>query len=150
VSSKCFQLYYTCSDRLLTIALPLALSIFFPLLLWRFQSSQLFCVHYKSWFRTLCRRSKFIENLYRVFHLKRIPATHGPTSLWQYWTLTAVHRCCSRRTALSRHGRIFSTCHWQTSRVPEFCYQFVYCCLTRPAYALLNASRTAPNDYNAK
>jgi hypothetical protein len=33
VSSECFQLYYTCSDRLLTIALPLALSIFFPLLL---------------------------------------------------------------------------------------------------------------------
>jgi hypothetical protein len=32
--------------RLLAIALPLALSIFFPLLLWRFPSSQLFCVHY--------------------------------------------------------------------------------------------------------
>jgi hypothetical protein len=30
VSSKCFQLYYTCSDRLLAIALPLVLSILFP------------------------------------------------------------------------------------------------------------------------
>jgi hypothetical protein len=29
VSSKCFQLYYTCSDRQLVIALPLALSTFF-------------------------------------------------------------------------------------------------------------------------
>jgi hypothetical protein len=40
------KLYYTSSDTLLTIALPLALSIYFPLLLWRFPSSQLFCVHY--------------------------------------------------------------------------------------------------------
>jgi hypothetical protein len=29
VSSKCFQLYYTCSDRLLAMRSPLALSIFF-------------------------------------------------------------------------------------------------------------------------
>jgi hypothetical protein len=33
VSSKCFQLYYTCSDRLLGNSLPLALSTFLPLLL---------------------------------------------------------------------------------------------------------------------
>jgi hypothetical protein len=33
VSSKCFQLYYTCSDRLFAVVLPLALSIFFPRLL---------------------------------------------------------------------------------------------------------------------
>jgi hypothetical protein len=45
VSIKCFQLYYTFSDRLLAIALPLALSIFIPLLLWRVLSCQLFCVH---------------------------------------------------------------------------------------------------------
>jgi hypothetical protein len=36
VSSKCFQLYYTCSDRLLTIALPPCPFHRFPLLLWRF------------------------------------------------------------------------------------------------------------------
>jgi hypothetical protein len=47
VSSKCFQLYYTCSDRLLTIALPSCSVHRFPLLLWRFLSSQLFCVHYR-------------------------------------------------------------------------------------------------------
>jgi hypothetical protein len=47
VSSKCFQLYYTCSDRLLAIALPPYSFHLFPLLLWRFLSSQLFCVHYK-------------------------------------------------------------------------------------------------------
>jgi hypothetical protein len=45
LSSKCFQLYYTCSDCWQSRS-PLALSIFFPLLLWRFLSSQLFCVHY--------------------------------------------------------------------------------------------------------
>jgi hypothetical protein len=44
VSSKCFQLYYTCSDRLLAIALPLALSIFIPS--YCFLSSHLFCVCY--------------------------------------------------------------------------------------------------------
>jgi hypothetical protein len=33
VSSKCFQLYYTCSDRLLAIALPSCSFHLFPLLL---------------------------------------------------------------------------------------------------------------------
>jgi hypothetical protein len=52
VSSKCFQLYCTCSDRLLAVVLPPCSFHLFPLLLWRFQSSQLFCFHYKcngSW-----------------------------------------------------------------------------------------------------
>jgi hypothetical protein len=46
VSSKCFQLHYTCSDRLLTITLPSCPFHLFPLLLWCVLSSQLFCVHY--------------------------------------------------------------------------------------------------------
>jgi hypothetical protein len=46
VSSKRFQLYYTRSDRLLTIALPPCSFHLFPLLLWHFLSSQLLCVHY--------------------------------------------------------------------------------------------------------
>jgi hypothetical protein len=47
VSSKCFQLYYTWSDRLFTVVL--APCSFHPLspLLRRFRSSQLFCVHYR-------------------------------------------------------------------------------------------------------
>jgi hypothetical protein len=57
VSSKCFQLYYTCSDRLLTIALPSCSFHLSPLLLWRFPSSRLFCVQYilscRRGFRTL-------------------------------------------------------------------------------------------------
>jgi hypothetical protein len=44
VSSKCFQLYYACSDSWPSRS-TLALSSFFPLLLWRFLSAQLFCVH---------------------------------------------------------------------------------------------------------
>jgi hypothetical protein len=48
VSSKCFQLCYTCSDRLLVIALPPYPFHLFPLLLWRFPTSQLVCVHYSN------------------------------------------------------------------------------------------------------
>jgi hypothetical protein len=36
---------------------------------------------------------------------------------------------------------------------PKFCFQSVYCCLIRyslSGYALLNASRTAANDFDAK
>jgi hypothetical protein len=51
VSSKCFQSYYTCSDRLLAIALPPCPFHLFPLLPWRFPSSQLFCVHYTVGYR---------------------------------------------------------------------------------------------------
>jgi hypothetical protein len=49
VSSKCFQLHYTCSDC--WPSRPLALSIFFPLLLWRFPSSQFIVrpLHYQIW-----------------------------------------------------------------------------------------------------
>jgi hypothetical protein len=46
VSSKCFQLHYTCWQTLRRRASPLPFPSFFPLLLWRFPSSQLFCVHY--------------------------------------------------------------------------------------------------------
>jgi hypothetical protein len=59
MSSKCFQLYYTCSDRLFAIMLLLSRSILFSLLLWRFRSSQLFCVHCtEEWSLgfMLCRR----------------------------------------------------------------------------------------------
>jgi hypothetical protein len=45
VSSKCFQLYYTCSDCWPSHS-PLLFPSFFLLLLWRFLTSQLFCVHY--------------------------------------------------------------------------------------------------------
>jgi hypothetical protein len=48
VGSKCFQLYYTCSHRLLTIALPSYSFHLFPLLLLCFLRSQLFCVHYSA------------------------------------------------------------------------------------------------------
>jgi hypothetical protein len=60
VGSKCFQLYYTCSDRLLTIALPLAVSIF-PLLLWRFLSSQLFCVHHKYCVNLTMEHTRYVK-----------------------------------------------------------------------------------------
>jgi hypothetical protein len=46
VSSKCFQLYYTCSDTLFAVVLPPCPFHLFPLLLWRFPSSRLFYVHY--------------------------------------------------------------------------------------------------------
>jgi hypothetical protein len=47
VSSKCFNVFsYTIHAQ---TDFALALSIFFPLLLWRFPSSQLFCVHYTAW-----------------------------------------------------------------------------------------------------
>jgi hypothetical protein len=53
VSSKCFQLYYTRSDRHFATVLPPYPFHLFPRLLWRFPSSQLFCVHYKNRCRPL-------------------------------------------------------------------------------------------------
>jgi hypothetical protein len=48
VSSKCFQLYYTCSDRLLTIALPSYSFHLFPPLTVTFPKLSVILCHYKS------------------------------------------------------------------------------------------------------
>jgi hypothetical protein len=70
--------------RLLDIALPLALSIFFPLLLWRFLSSQLLCVHYTEiWAHvSLHGDSRILRNVgsYLQIHTTLLPIK--PTLAW--------------------------------------------------------------------
>jgi hypothetical protein len=89
VSSKCIQLYYTCSDRLLAIGLHLALSILFP---------PSFCdvSEARSYFAStihglLCIRSVAINvssNVLRVLfpvllpqHCRQTQAMHGTLNL---------------------------------------------------------------------
>jgi hypothetical protein len=78
VSSKCFQLYYTCSDRLLAVVLPLALSIFFPSYCDVFQALSYF---------TSTLRCKSLEKLNETF----IPVKVGfKISVNPAWTLAWI------------------------------------------------------------
>jgi hypothetical protein len=86
---------------------------------------------------------------YRVFHLKRNPnyntyrPTASPTKRRNEWILAAVSRCCSWCTAWNLYGRNFS-CLVTNQCIVVLFGTFLLGC------ALLNASRTAANDFDAK
>jgi hypothetical protein len=71
---------------------PLALSIVFPLLLWRFPSSQLFCVHYTLQMPNSCRGSSSVEmrlGCQRLTEEKNVNSGHANT--WAH-QLNGEHR----------------------------------------------------------
>jgi hypothetical protein len=96
VSSKCFQLYYTCSDRLLTTALPsYSFHLFSPLTV-TFLSSQLFCVHYTCCIHLAGDKSQLqTEHLQTAVHFNR--------------RIEKQNRHVSKTTFVGRHGISYVT-----------------------------------------
>jgi hypothetical protein len=110
VSSKCFfQLHYACWDRLFA-CFPLALSIFLPLLLWRFPSLQLFCVHYTGEASGRAKRPKFKRLSDQMFWYVRANATVAAADLMlnaPYSSLVFAHAGQVKRFA--RFARLLSS-----------------------------------------
>jgi hypothetical protein len=78
---------------------PLALSIFFPLLLWRFRSSQIFCVHYTaSQEMNSTEQSTFAQlSCWRISRITR--SCNQITAVLQFIATTFMmlgdsHQCC--------------------------------------------------------
>jgi hypothetical protein len=106
-------------------------------------------------------------HLYRAFPVKRnpnyytwTPSRRNRRNKWLYWILAALSRYFSWCTASYRYGRNFSCsvarwalCHRQTlpvSRNFATSLCIVLFSTSLSGYALLNASRTAANDFDAK
>jgi hypothetical protein len=102
-----------------------------------------------------------------MFHLKRNPDYYTWTlshtkqwNQWQCWFLTAASHCCSWWMLEFRTAAISAVLlldehlsQTNTSCIPKFCstsrYTAVLFGTSLSGYALLNASRTAANDFDA-
>jgi hypothetical protein len=93
--------------------LPLTLSIIFPLLLWRFLSSQLLCAHYTMWCCAVPRRDRLRHCCYHLSAIQPSPRCLTPC-LRRTRALFAVlgpHTPATRAPRFGFWGEVFDCCN---------------------------------------
>jgi hypothetical protein len=93
--------------------LPLVLSITFPLLLWRFLSSQLLCAHYTVWCCAVLRRDRLRHCCHHLSAIQPSPRCLTPWLRWTRALFAALepHLPATRAPRFGFLGEVFACCN---------------------------------------